>query len=305
MSTRRHCAVRMIVAAFWLGILAAAVSRAETPVETARRAVSTEAASSHSEDAHPPDAQEATTVLEVICPDNLQTSKLKHGLAYGCRRCPDFTGFQGEKAGPGEGPAFELRAVMRGAFAQAGANELAAEFFGCEPHVNNFGGTLLLRQSGTVWKRVGYEPGAIGMVRGFKLRDGRELVLERGGYTGQGETTEWVSTHDFSAQGESAEHTLLSLQDTSLLFCERENVEIGDIAKLEFPDLNNDGVPDLRITARAGQVTVPALYRGHCEKKFKPSPVPTYQIDFLFDGKTLRVSPQSAATLRRLSAEDQ
>lgn len=284
MSTRRHCAAHVLAAALLASLLPGAPAQAA--------------------DAHQPDAHEAMAVLQAICPGNVQTSKLKHGMAYGCGSCPDFTGFKGEKSGPGEGSAFELRAVMQGAFARAGASELLAEFFGCEPHANNFGGTLLLRQSGAAWRRVSYAPGMIGLVRSFRLKNDRDLVLERGGYTGQGETTEWVSTHDFAAKGDSAEHTLLSLQDTSLLYCESESVQIGDFAKLEFPDLNGDGLPDLRITVRSGKVTVPAMYHGNCEKPFKPPQVPTYQIDFLFDGKTFHVSPQSAGTLRRVSAEN-
>ncbi len=275
----------MIAAAFLAGLLV------EGPTQAA--------------DAHQPDAKEAMAVLNSICPGNVQTSKLQHGMAYGCGPCPAFTGFAGEKPRPGEGPAFELRAVMEGAFAQAGASELLAEFYGCEPHANNFGGTVLLRQSETAFKRAGYVPGMIGIVRGFRLKDGRDLVLERGGYTGQGETTEWVSTHDFAANGDSAEHTLLSLQDTSLQYCELDRVQIGDIAKLEFPDLNGDGLPDLRITVRSGKVTVPAMYHGNCEKRFKPPPVPSYRIDFLFDGTTFHVAPGSAPTLRRVSAESE
>jgi hypothetical protein len=273
-----------IAAIVWLGFIAAASSRAA--------------------DAGPSD-EEALTILQAICPGKVRSHTLKNGKSYGCGGCPALTSFSGQPPSSGTEPDFELRKVLKGSFTRPGASEQLVEFFGCEPHADNFGGTMLLEKSGSKLRRVRYFQGVVGIVRSYPLKSGREIVLSQGGYTGQGISTGWVSTYDFSAKPDPAEHTLLRVEDTSGNSCESERIRIAYIPKLEFPDLNGDGIPDLRVTVRWGQADVPARYRGKCKEAFEPPEVPAYLIDFLFDGKTFHVAPTSASTLRRVSSASQ
>jgi hypothetical protein len=245
--------------------------------------------------------QLSLAVVQAICPKQARTETLKNGTSYGCGGCPAFTSFHSDKPSQGKEPDFELRKLLTGAFTRAGSKEVLAEFFGCEPHVYNFGGTLILDQAGPTLKRVRWVPGPIGLVRTYRLTSGRDLVLSQGGYTGQGISTGWVSTYDF-AKREPEVQTLVSIEDESGNACQAERIKTGYISKLEFPDLNGDGKPDLRVTVRSGVAKVPARYRVNCDEDFKPPEPPAYTIDFLFDGKSFHVAPSSAATLRRVNA---
>lgn len=262
-------------------------------------------ASGHASNAHLPTQAEATAILQAVCPSEIRTEALKNGTAYGCGGCPSFTGFAGQPATNSKEPDFELRQVLEGSLTRAGADEVLAEFFGCEAHVANFGGTLLLEKIGEKWRRIRYSPGVIGIMRTYARQDGRDIVLLQAGYTGQGTTTVWISTADFSVKPDPAEHVLLRVEDTSGNACELERVSLGYFEKLEYPDLNADGKPDLRVKVRWGREKVPASIQGHCDQEFKPREAPVYTIDFLFDGKTLRVAPGSAATLRKVAAKDE
>ncbi|HEV2351235.1 MAG TPA: hypothetical protein VG028_15465 [Terriglobia bacterium] len=255
-------------------------------------------------ESHLPDEAEAMAILQTVCAGQIRKEVLKKGVGYGCGGCPSFTGFAGQSPSQGNEPDFELRKVLEGSFTKPGANEVLAEFFGCEPHAANFGGMLLLARAGAKWRRVRYAEGVVGMVRSFARTDGLDIVLDQGGYTGQGTTTGWISTCDFSVKPDPAEHTLLQVEDTLGNACQSDRVSISYFERLDFPDLNGDGKPDLRVTVRWGQATVPARLRNKCDEEFKPTQPPAYTVDFLFNGMTFRVAPGSAATLRKIASKE-
>lgn len=252
-----------------------------------------------------PEDEVSLAIVQSICPKQVRTETLKNGTAYGCGGCPAFTSFSGQAPTQSKEPDFELRKVLKGSFTRPGTKELLAEFFGCEPHASNFGGTLLLDESGPKIKRVRYLPGIVGIVRTYRLASGKDIVISQGGYTGQGESTGWVSTYDFSSKPDPAEHMLIRVDDNSLNYCERDRVKIDYLSKLEFQDLNGDGRPDLRVAVTYGNVKVPARFQGHCDMEWEGPTLPQYTIDFLFDGTTFHVTPATAATLRRVSAKQE
>lgn len=252
-----------------------------------------------------PTRVEATAILQAICPGQIRAETLKNGTACGCGACPSFTGFAGQAPANSKEPDFELRQVLEGSFTRRGADELVAEFFGCEAHVANFGGTLLMEKAGEKWRRVHYSPGVIGMMRSYARQDGRDLVLLQAGYTGQGTTTAWISSALFSPKADPVERVLMRVEDTSGNGCESEQISIGYFDNIEFPDLNADGRPDLRVSVRWGKEKVPASVQGHCDQEFKPRQARVYKIDFVFDGNAFHVAPGSAAALRKVSARDE
>jgi hypothetical protein len=68
--------------------------------------------------------------------------------------CPDFT-----PAAAGAGATATL--VGRGSFLNAKADEALVELEGCEGHVDDYGGTVIVRQEAEGWRRVAYVPGLV------------------------------------------------------------------------------------------------------------------------------------------------
>ena len=259
---------------------------------------------SRAAEARLPSEAEAMGILRTVCPGQIKKVELKSGTDYGCGGCPSLTSFAGADPSNGKDPDFDLRQVLEGSFTRPGASEMLAEFFGCEPHVYNFGGTILLEKAGDNWRRVRYMNGIIGLMRTYPRLDGRDIVLDQAGYTGQGISTGSISIYDFSVKPDPSVHELLRVEDTSGNACQSERVTLSYFDKIDYPDLNGDGKPDLRVTVRWGTATVPARVRANCGLDFKPPKPPAYTIDFIFDGKSFHVAPGSAATLRKVAARD-
>jgi hypothetical protein len=123
-----------------------------------------------------------------------------------------------------------------------------------------------------------------------------------GDSTNMGVVASSVGTYDFTAPGERAWQLLLSVEDTTYS-CLSDTVTVASLEKIEFLDLNNDGMPDLRVTVRwADKIKVPARYKENCHDGFEPPQAPLRRIDFLFDGKEFHVAPGSAKTLKLVNA---
>jgi len=130
-------------------------------------------------------------------------------LRVGCRSCPPFTADNGPDGpivvGSRDGDGFyELEASYPGAFSRPGADEVAAVFAGCEPAVENFGGTLLVaRHHDNVWAaqsyRSGFHPEACVV---FQRPDAAALLVCRWRTAHQLVGHEYVDTYDFTRGSE-------------------------------------------------------------------------------------------------------
>src|SRR5258708_4139092 len=188
--------------------------------------------------ARPAQQQEAMDLLSAICGKDAQSKPGKKGTIYGCRVCPKFTSEAGQGANEAF-PALQLYHVLPGSFTRSGAIEAAVEVTGCEAHVNNFGGTVLLEKIGPTWRFKRYTPGEVGLNRIYKLKDGRALALYQGGYTGQGETTIWLGTYDFALLGERAWHKLIALDDSTMNACMKPTVTSSSIESIKVEDVDH------------------------------------------------------------------
>jgi hypothetical protein len=252
--------------------------------------------------ARPPLQQEAMDLLSAICGKNAQSKPGKKGTIYGCRVCPKFTSEAGQGASDAF-PALQLYHVLPGSFTRSGAIEAAVEVTGCEAHVNNFGGSVLLEKVGPNWKFKRYVPGEVGLSRIYKLQDGRALALYQGGWTGQGETVGWLGTYDFAVSGERAWHKLITVEDSTANACMQPTITASSIESFKVDDIDHDGISDLRVFVRWGNLKVPKGYQGNCEKTFKPPQAPLHEIDFLFDGKQFHVAPASRKEFKLVSQQ--
>jgi hypothetical protein len=169
----------------------------------------------------------------------------------GCRSCPPFDGTQGSTrhvaildepgaSGVATSDFFELELVLSGSFSRAGAKEAAAVFDGCEPHSENWGGTLLVEWKGSAWApvsyRSGFHPAECVVVPASGLHD---VLVCSWGSTHQGHTVWLLDVYDFtrgdSAQPERGWDRLLTLRDDALASCWDDGdptISVGSIDRL-------------------------------------------------------------------------
>ena len=102
----------------------------------------------------PSDSQDVKQVggpelLEAVCPGRVGVGK-----EVVCRgACPAFTGFAGEDL------SWSLARVTRGHFLAPASDDVVLAMSGCEPHSENYGGTILLTQRSRHWSMVWYKVG--------------------------------------------------------------------------------------------------------------------------------------------------
>jgi hypothetical protein len=128
-------------------------------------------------DTKPPDATAGERLLAAICGAENVTgpAKKRH-----CGTVPDYP----------NGPCsdLDLTAATSGSFSRPGVREVFVSYDGCEAHVNNFGGGILLRREGSGWRRVLFLPAERGdACLRFRRTDGRDALVCLNLYVGQGE----------------------------------------------------------------------------------------------------------------------
>jgi len=143
-----------------------------------------------------------------------------------------------------------------------------------------------------------------------KQRSGREfLTCENTRYQREGPTEQTLST--VTVEKDSlVSHLLFTAADSSEYCYVQGLAEKAEIKDIDFRDLNGDGLEDISITATYGSFKMTSRLREQCVaavedriqstgKGVKPFPQPpvikTYKIQFLFDGTTYHLTPQSRA----------
>lgn len=107
-----------------------------------------------------PSPAQAADVLDVICQGNGEPARAGKPLSFpGCRPCPPYT--TDGRLDLSTREKFQLRSLVEGSFTAPGAHEAVAGFEGCEPHTDEYGGSILLEASGQSWSMVRYIPALI------------------------------------------------------------------------------------------------------------------------------------------------
>ncbi len=95
-------------------------------------------------DSHPVTLEEAHDLLPALCVSGVMAKTTKHGVDSGCKLCPGIVEGGGAfNSSDASEPSFALYGVIYGSFTRAGNQEAIADFFGCEPHADNFGECLV------------------------------------------------------------------------------------------------------------------------------------------------------------------
>jgi hypothetical protein len=223
-----------------------------------------------------------------------------NGSSSGCKKCPVGTQFHGENMGE-----WELRQVMAGHFTSANDNNLIVDGFNCDSHSENFGGTFVFSMSAGKPRLLKYDMGLITEnCHKFRYTDGREFLVCRGGWSGQGEYDGNVFLVRFDAAGKDSQTTIFRTSFTtgSCGDSSNESVRGSDIKDMKFSSKDSGELTGMTITATNGTLSC-------AQAKVKPAPgkepssMKTYEIEFLFDGKQFTVAPASKLALRAFPQE--
>ena len=124
-------------------------------------------------------AEGGGAILEVVCPGQV-ISGTESGRRTGCPKFTDF-GIDGD--------AFKWSpvAVISGHFLSPTSEDAALSMQGCEPHSENFGGTILLTRRAQHWAMLWYKAGVdTTKCHKVQLRDRRDVLVCIGGSRAQG-----------------------------------------------------------------------------------------------------------------------
>ncbi len=237
--------------------------------------------------------------VDLICPSG-DITRSKDGRASGCRTCPKGTDFQGVN-----GPEWEMYAETPGHFTSADGDNLLLDGTGCDSHANNFGGSFMFVVESGQLRLVTYEKGLVtDECHKFALSDGRDYLVCRGGWSGQGESTETVFTAAFRSDGKATTTQLIAVRDTTGM-CGDDPDQVAQessVKDIEVSHGQSGQIPGLTITATLGEVKCSQASTAAKSGKL-PASVKTYKIEFLFDGKRFNVAPSSRSTFNRFHTD--
>ena len=246
--------------------------------------------------AQPADVEAA---VRLICPAAKMT-RAKDGRVSGCSVCPRATDFHGDS-----GSSWDMYAETPGHFTGAKSDNLVLGGTGCDPHVNNFGGSFVFAVNAGKVRLMRYDQGLITeQCLKFAYADGRDGLVCRGGWFGQGVGDVYVFVTSFDAMGKSTQKTLITSSDTTGT-C-GDDAQVVQESAIKDVQLVKSGVGEaaqvtgLTVTmtlgkARCAQVTAERTAKA-------ATAVKNYTIDFLFDGKRFTVAPASRTAMAKFAA---
>jgi len=104
-------------------------------------------------DSKKPTPSQAVILLRNICDKGIVVMKNDYsgGKKPGCAKVSRYPS--------GVCTDFAVESVIFGSFVSAHSQEAVIDYSGCEPHVNNFGGSALIRNTGIGWHPIFFSPG--------------------------------------------------------------------------------------------------------------------------------------------------
>jgi hypothetical protein len=164
-----------------------------------------------------PNALAALSFLRGLCQTGVRGEERAYGMTidqrFGCTCCAPFRGCP-PTGGPEVSNPDEVYAMIQktaGSFTRPGADELAVTLDGCEPGMQNRGGTVLLQRSGAGWAQSAYFSGVMadGPCTAVDLRSLRQLLLCRFTTANQSYGLERVVMYDLATPDPGAHAEVL------------------------------------------------------------------------------------------------
>lgn len=234
-----------------------------------------------------PTLKQARELMGSVCKGGAQTGE--------CRVCPSFTNDNGFD------DKMTLEGVTYGKFLNSKDTYALLDLSGCEPHANNFGGSVLLRWRGlTHWELVKYFPGLRSYdCQKYPAVNGRELLLCRGDYEGMGIVDTSLFSLDFArfAAGASEPEVtpLFMLEDSREACLKTASAQ----SLLDWRSVRLGTGSGLRVTVRSGFGPT-GVMPDTCSDTSAEIPTRAYTLEYLFDGKAFAPTSSTQAALQRL-----
>lgn len=247
-------------------------------------------------------AADVESAIGLLCSQK-NMARNKDGRVTGCRVCPAGTAFAEMNDSH-----LDIDAEMPGHLTSARADNLILDADGCEPHSNNYGGSYVFAIEGGKARLMRYNAGLItDQCHKFAYADGRDYLICRSGWGGQGEADEFVSMVTFAGMGKGTETILLSVRDTTGE-CQGALIEVArksEIKNTRFTPADAAQITGLTIEATLGSVSCASFdEEGKLKPGVKQPVVKSYDVEFAFDGKQFKVTPASRAALNKLTPGD-
>ena len=217
-----------------------------------------------------------------------------------CSKCPNSD----------QGPWF-VRSLIIGHFSSPTSEEAIITSGNCYDTMPGMGiGVLLGKRNGTWTKLEDFLNSQSDVCTVRKQRSGREFqTCESTHYSRDGEVEQTLGT--VMVENDALDFHLLFTAVDNTASCMLQGLsEKAEIKDIDFRDLNGDGLEDISITATYGSFKRTSSLRDQCTaayedriqttgtgtKKYpQPSVIKTHKIQFLFDGTSYTLTPQSRA----------
>lgn len=232
-----------------------------------------------------PAAKELPEILSAVC-----TGTKSAVGAPACQTCPSYVEVPGKER-------FRIAGLLTGSFTKPGAQEAVVRMEGCEGHVNNFGGMVLLQREAKGWRFVRYDAGNNpGACQSIPLPDGRLGLVCVLDYMQSGEEAHILSLTDWSRREQK--DPLLVLRNTIVASCSMSGKSyiVGDYDQITVSSKGLD------VKFHAGQYRFPATLKRDACDEFKGAAGRPYQLSYAWTAGELVLSPESAAVRKRLQS---
>jgi len=259
-------------------------------------------------DGQSPAQANGAELLEAVCPGHVES-----GEKIGCGNCASSMGIPEWVGG------WSLTRVTRGHFLSSGSDDAVLSMEGCEPHSENFGGTVLLTRCSQGWSMVWYKSGVdTSRCRKVQLANRREILICMVDYGGQGIVITDLYVEDLLNPMQSlvgGSHFFEIFDNTGTCGAADDETKVfpltrAFIEKVAFPAGMPSVVSTISVTVSFGRSSMtPEKVQACIGQPSRPGvlippPVRRYHIDFRFDGHDYKPTPSSAAAARMIGLKE-
>lgn len=234
------------------------------------------------------------SAIALLCkPADITHSKT--GSITGCNTCPKDTDFYSQNMG-----GWYFGAATTGHFTSAHDDNLILDGSNCDSHASNWGGSFIFSMVSGKPKLLKYNKALrTDQCHKFPSADGREFLVCKGGWSGQGEFDTYFFLAKFDATGEDTRTVVFRTRNTSgsCSMGSDDFVRGSDITDAKFNSKDSGELTSMTITATNGTINCAQAKAKKASGKDPPS-MKTYEIEFLFDGEEFTVAPASKAAFR-------